>query len=813
MQLSFALCVSADGEIWRRSHYDDHNGMSQWHATKILQDSNGFMWFATWNGLNRFDGYEFAVFKSYPGDGNDLTSDRIRNILMGDDGNIYCGINDHVWRFNLATYKFEKPDAATEERYRARINCDTSVFLPSAHSICGHDFANARQIFSDNQKNVWVLTSYGVDKLSLQTQPVMQLNTVPKDIIRSVYRDNKKRIWITARNSGVVTVLDSVANLIGYLGTDGRLHKEPVRFASVFCVYQQKNGTIWLGAKPDGLFRLRETGASGTFAIDHFMKGDAKQIARGATINANAIYDIKEDKKGRLWIATHNGGLNLVENPNAETLHFCNVSNTFKSFPKDSYNMRRLLIVGDSLMLATSTEGFLVMKNIMGAPKDVQFTLHQRESHRASSLSCSAVMDMVIDRKGRLFISTESGGVNMLLTKDIAAKTLDFKHYTTDVGMGSDVCLAMTEIGDEILVQCNNQLTRLNVDMGKKENYNSRFFSENAIFSDAAPLLLKDGRWIIALESGVVMMTEQTFHHRGFVPKIVLTSVSIPERTTAYNVGNIDTLRLSSTERDATITFAALDFCDNSNIKYVTRIIKESSWFGGNDTLQSTLPRDQRVITLYNLTPGTYVLEISSTNAEGLWADNIRRLTIIVEPMFWETPLAYLIYILLLVIVISGITYTVTYIRQLKRQREENLQAYLTLLNPQPVDEPKEERYNVAPNAARMSKEDEVFMRRLMTYVEENVGNSDIGVDEMASATATSRSTLNRRMKGILGVTPSDFLKEVRMKKACQMLNETTKGINEIAYACGFADPKYFSKCFKSSIGLSPSEYRAREEV
>ena len=55
---------------YRFTHYDDHNGMSQWHLTRILQDARGYLWFATWNGLNRFDGYEFAVFKSQPGDGN-----------------------------------------------------------------------------------------------------------------------------------------------------------------------------------------------------------------------------------------------------------------------------------------------------------------------------------------------------------------------------------------------------------------------------------------------------------------------------------------------------------------------------------------------------------------------------------------------------------------------------------------------------------------------------------------------------------------------------------------------------------------------
>ena len=97
-------------------------------------------------------------------------------------------------------------------------------------------------------------------------------------------------------------------------------------------------------------------------------------------------------------------------------------------------------------------------------------------------------------------------------------------------------------------------------------------------------------------------------------------------------------------------------------------------------------------------------------------------------------------------------------------------------------------------------------------FVTNNLSNSNASVDDMAAATATSRSSLNRKTKNLLGVTPADFMKEARMKRACQMLMTTTDNINDIAYACGFADAKYFSKCFKASRGMSPSEYRTAEK-
>ena len=89
------------------------------------------------------------------------------------------------------------------------------------------------------------------------------------------------------------------------------------------------------------------------------------------------------------------------------------------------------------------------------------------------------------------------------------------------------------------------------------------------------------------------------------------------------------------------------------------------------------------------------------------------------------------------------------------------------------------------------------------------MGDSSIGVQDMAEAAAMSRSSLNRKMHTLLGVTPADFLREARMKRACELLRTTGRTTSDIAYACGFSDPKYFSKTFKASQGMSPKDFRA----
>lgn len=101
------------------------------------------------------------------------------------------------------------------------------------------------------------------------------------------------------------------------------------------------------------------------------------------------------------------------------------------------------------------------------------------------------------------------------------------------------------------------------------------------------------------------------------------------------------------------------------------------------------------------------------------------------------------------------------------------------------------------------------MIERVMQFVEDNISNSDASVGDMASAAATSRSGLQRKLKQAMGITPQDLMREARIKRACQLLRQTDKNVSEVAYACGFSDPKYFSRSFKQSTGMSPTEYKS----
>ena len=107
---------------------------------------------------------------------------------------------------------------------------------------------------------------------------------------------------------------------------------------------------------------------------------------------------------------------------------------------------------------------------------------------------------------------------------------------------------------------------------------------------------------------------------------------------------------------------------------------------------------------------------------------------------------------------------------------------------------------------------DEDFMQRAIDCVNSHLADSDFDQPRFAEEMLTSKSTLYKKLKSLTGLNTSGFIRNVRLKAACRIMEE--KGnvvrISELAYAVGFSDPKYFSVCFKKEFGMLPSEYIER---
>ena len=121
------------------------------------------------------------------------------------------------------------------------------------------------------------------------------------------------------------------------------------------------------------------------------------------------------------------------------------------------------------------------------------------------------------------------------------------------------------------------------------------------------------------------------------------------------------------------------------------------------------------------------------------------------------------------------------------------------------------ERYSksleVEPEKITFNAMDEALLKRAVAIVEKNMDNSEYSVDELSDDMAMSRATLFRKMRSVIGMSPTDFIRNTRLKRAAQLITEGRLSVTEIAYSVGYSSPGHFTKSFKKEFGVLPTQY------
>ena len=114
------------------------------------------------------------------------------------------------------------------------------------------------------------------------------------------------------------------------------------------------------------------------------------------------------------------------------------------------------------------------------------------------------------------------------------------------------------------------------------------------------------------------------------------------------------------------------------------------------------------------------------------------------------------------------------------------------------------------PTTLEMSPNDRKFMDKLVELMEQNMDNGELVVDDLVRELAVSRSVFFKKLKTLTGLAPIEFIKEMRIKRATQLIETGEFNMTQISYMVGINDPRYVSKCFKAQVGMKPTEYRDR---
>ena len=157
-------------------------------------------------------------------------------------------------------------------------------------------------------------------------------------------------------------------------------------------------------------------------------------------------------------------------------------------------------------------------------------------------------------------------------------------------------------------------------------------------------------------------------------------------------------------------------------------------------------------------------------------------------------------------------TYLKARIVSLLRQRRQLQELYMNRLADQDSQPGKvQSAATYEPSLPELESLDEQFMKSVMEFLEANMSNQELEIENLAEHLFMSRTVFYRKLKSITGLTPVEFVREIRLKRAIQLMESDDYTISQVAYMTGFRAPKYFSKVFKKATGLTPSEYKEKK--
>lgn len=616
----------------------------------VFKDSKGYAWmFTKWPGIARLNMHTGNVTHLETPPQEVIEYERKNRKIIFEDKVGTIWVMPTNGNFSYFDFKLNKLTSFVTDPRNPQ-----SIFAP-----------NIRNYHIDRQGNCWLACSRGVQQISFfpHTYDVKLID--PKYEIRCFFKDSLKRIWVASK-SGAIRIFHQDGSLLGFLNGQGTISKTKASFGrNVYCIFADNKGTIWMGTKKDGLFRLKEKNPD-QFEIKEYLHQESDSYS----ISNNSIYSICQDSKGRIWIGTYGGGLNLLQEDQYGNLKFLHSGNLLKNYPDEhGMRIRHLSRTLQGVILVGTTDGLITFSEQFRQPEEIKFYRNVRIPRVSSSLSSNDVMYSFTDSRNITYIATLTGGINKVLSNNLLTNLIHFKHYTISNGLGSDLVQSISEDTHGYLwAVAENGLSRFDPNREIFDNFGSKFIRQEFNLSEAPPLLISNNRLLFGTDMGLLIVNTDKMRRSNYIPNIVFTGLKIQGRTQKTYLENLKVLSLTPSERNVTFQFAAIDYTNPNEISYAYKLKGlEENW---------NYADKNRSANYINLPPGKYELQIRSTNGDGVWVNNIRSLSIHVLPTFWETYWAWLLYALLFVGFTSTTVYILFYIYRLRHQ--VNIEQHLS---------------------------------------------------------------------------------------------------------------------------------------
>jgi signal transduction histidine kinase/ligand-binding sensor domain-containing protein/DNA-binding response OmpR family regulator len=399
------IVVGAQPANVKFDHIGTKQGLSHGNVITILQDSKGFMWFGTRDGLNKYDGYNFTVYKNDPEDPNTLVNNVVMDIVEDKEGKFWI---------------------ATGGGGLDRFDPSTEIFthFPVGERGVSDTYLNALQL--DKEGILWIGTdSRGLNKYDTKTNTFTSLShqdseagSLSFDRVMDILKDSENNFWVATDGGGL-----DLMNADGKTFTHFRF--DETRSSSI------SDDRVW-GLMEDSKKRLWVGTYAGVNLFDRSKREFKRYLPRGQNENSLVSYSVRafgEDDLGNIWIGMENGGMSIMDVEHERLVNYVldeidNASlgdNSVWKFCRDDKG---------NMWIGTFNAGV----DFVNRDAVNKFT-HFRHSSAPASLSNNKVLCIFQDSFNRIWVGTDGGGLNLF---DPA--TGQFKHYKHQSGNPNSIC-------------------------------------------------------------------------------------------------------------------------------------------------------------------------------------------------------------------------------------------------------------------------------------------------------------------------------------------------------------------------------------
>lgn len=635
----------------------------------LFLDSTGTLWVGSYEGLYRYrsETDDFYHYPSAPDREGALRSPYVMSIAEDPDGTIWLGTwgGGGLARLSSDRREIISYTLPAEEIYV--INCDERgrvwagswgkglcAFYPEEKRVLRfgeEELGNGivYSLFFDQAGVLWVGTNGGgvtrmipiEGNFPFWTHDPDDPGSLPAGKVTEIYEDQDDRLWVGVYNGGLNLWLPEEQRWKHYLKDPD----DPYSLSNniVTSVYEAKDGSFWICTN-EGLNRFdREEERFYLFRPDLDGVGEAGD---------DIVYDILEDKPGSYWIATYRGGIVHWEEENGD-LRF------FRHDPADldsiSDNMAFTLLLDEDNGLWIGTNRGLNHY----LPEEDRFISYRHHHKNRNGISADTIRTMKIDSRGRFWVGTAGGGLNLL-----DRQSGNFRFWSREDGFPDNTILSIMEDREGQLWVATPR--GLGVFMPEKDRFKLLDANDGIIgeeFNIGAFRNRKDELYFGSL-SGVVKVLPSDFRENSHIPPVHLTGFNIFDSPydSEHSLTELDSVVLSHRQNFISFEFAALDFTDPKKNEYMYRLKGfDRDWIYAGT---------RRYVSYTNLSGGDYIFQVRGSNNDGVWNMRGRSLKIRVIPPFWKRPAAIVLYAIALFLMIMIIVY-LTFRNQRRRLAAE----------------------------------------------------------------------------------------------------------------------------------------------